>query len=64
MVVLRNSLNSLSLIVKVSIDFPEKSDTLQYIRKCAFSVFSMGRLLSFLGEKEIIVFWSFPMLLQ
>jgi hypothetical protein len=51
-VVLRNSLNSLSLIDKDSIDFLEKSDILQYSRKYLISSSSIGDLLSFLGEKE------------
>jgi hypothetical protein len=51
-VVLRNSLNSLSLVVKDSIDFSEKSDILQYSRKYLISSSSIGDLLSFLGEKE------------
>jgi hypothetical protein len=51
-VVLRNSLNSLSLIDKDSIDFLEKSDILQYSRKYLISPSSIGDLLSFLGEKE------------
>jgi hypothetical protein len=50
--------------VKVSIDLLAKSDILQYLRKCLIFSSSIGDLLSFLGEKEIIVFGSFPMLLQ
>jgi hypothetical protein len=49
-VVLRNSLNSLSLVDKDSIDFLEKSDILQYSRKYLISSSSTGGLLSFLGE--------------
>jgi hypothetical protein len=51
-VVLRNLLNSLSLVFKDSIDFLEKSDILQYSSKYLISSSSIGDLLSFLGEKE------------
>jgi hypothetical protein len=49
-VVLRNLLNSLSLIDKDSIDFFEKSAILQYSRKYLISSSSIGDLLSFSGK--------------